>query len=191
MGNGRKGFMSRWGCIIVGVRKNVGIAAPARFMPPAHKDRESLHLNMKTNAGTGSARLWQTDMQREWLSMDQNESLQQQEELRSEAEHEAERRGRGALVLEAKTQSVPSGNGRTMAAGWLAPSMLARHRCARAVGSSGREKEESRAQQNSEPPFYLTTSTINGITSPTKRPAQWKQTATSLCLYAAIHHEAV
>lgn len=29
--------MSRWGWIIVGVRKKVGTAAPARFMPPTQK----------------------------------------------------------------------------------------------------------------------------------------------------------
>ncbi len=40
MGNCRKGFMSRCGWIIVGVRRNVGTAGPARFMPPTHRKRQ-------------------------------------------------------------------------------------------------------------------------------------------------------
>lgn len=42
MGNCRKCFMSKWGWIMVGVRKNVGTAGPARFMPPAHRDSGGL-----------------------------------------------------------------------------------------------------------------------------------------------------
>lgn len=61
MGNCRKGFMSRWGWIIVGVRKNVGTAAPALLMPPTPKKRRTSistvdnnldHLNNKIITGT-------------------------------------------------------------------------------------------------------------------------------------------
>ena len=42
MGNCRKGFMSRWGWITVGVRRKVGTAGPARFMPPRNIKRQLL-----------------------------------------------------------------------------------------------------------------------------------------------------
>lgn len=53
MGNCRKDFMSRWGWIIAGVRRKVGTAAPARFMPPAPgKAESSINIPFRSKSET-------------------------------------------------------------------------------------------------------------------------------------------
>lgn len=67
-----------------------------------------MHLNMETVTGSGLARLWQADKQKDWLTGKQNVSLQQQEELKFEEVNGAEDQtgARGAVVLGAKTECV-------------------------------------------------------------------------------------
>lgn len=66
---------------------------------------------METVTGSGSGSLWQADKQKDWLTWEQNVSLQQQEELKSEEVNGAEEQKgeRGAAVLGAKTELVPTG----------------------------------------------------------------------------------
>ncbi len=66
---------------------------------------------METATGSGSGSLWQADKQKDWLTWEQNMSLQQQEELKSEEVNgdEDSKGERGVVVLGAKTELVPTG----------------------------------------------------------------------------------
>ena len=63
---------------------------------------------MKTVSGGGSASLWQADKQRDWLTWEQNVSLQQQQ-LELKSEELRTKKERQAAVLGAKTEPDPPG----------------------------------------------------------------------------------
>lgn len=63
---------------------------------------------MKTVSGSGSASLWQADKQRDWLTWEQNVSLQQQQ-LELKSEELRTKKERQAAVLGAKTEPDPPG----------------------------------------------------------------------------------